>query len=289
MDKLIDELCYLNHLLYLKVYRCNFRSSHIDSIWHLTKLTHFNVTYIEDIDWSAVPTVQSLSLRNVFIHPNRHFRLLLRRLSEYSPSLRHLSTDSIDDHYYEPGAFFISTIEILNLQFEGTTDRLTNILRTVPNLSKLTIEIEGTYVNGHQWQNIITDSLPKLKIFQFLMKFPADRGINSDYAFEVSSLLDSYRTPFWIKKHQWFVGCHNLVGQCRSASFCLYTLPFAFGTFSLDFVSQLQSTCPDDGDYYWYGRVRSLTAMSDLSTNVPLIYFTNIHHLSVKLPTTDRW
>ncbi|CAF4379431.1 unnamed protein product [Rotaria sp. Silwood2] len=68
------------------------------------------------------------------------------------------------------------------------------------NLSHLTILTARSYINGYKWEQWITDYLPKLKIFQTIMLFAISE--NSRAEEKVDEILDSFRTHFWIHKHQ---------------------------------------------------------------------------------------
>jgi hypothetical protein len=77
----------------------------------------------------------------------------------------------------------------------------------------MSIENCDVEMNGYKWEEIIRNYLSKLKVFQLKMRFEVTNKSKRE-------LFNSFRTPFWLKKYQWFVRFHY-----SPNAECLYTLP----------------------------------------------------------------
>jgi hypothetical protein len=107
---------------------------------------------------------------------------------------------------------------------------------------------------------------------------------------EADQLLHSFRSQFWLDKHQWFVRCHWPT-RSNDGSFLLYILPQIFEEFDMNTTSIFyKSTCPDDKNWS-YHHVHSLTykSLSSIDLSLPHIRFCKIRHLSVTLPLDEHF
>jgi hypothetical protein len=135
-------------------------------------------------------------------------------------------------------------------------DNLAILLQKMPNLSHLSIDSLFTFMNGHQWENIITNYLPKLKIFRCRMKnyfYSLD-----DIEKRVKDLICSFQSHFWLENHQWFIRC-QIKSEKQGEYYILYhTLP-CFFTYPLAIAENLwsASTCPHQNDYWLSDSVQS--------------------------------
>ena len=120
---------------------------------------------------------------------------------------------------------------------------MTDLIQCMPNLCYLTLETMNICMNGHEWEKLIANYLPKLKIFRLKMTFNFS---NNDNIFEqTDELVDSFRTSFWIEQHQWYVRC-DCYYSSYSAIGTLYTLPYTFNECSYLNSLYSKSTKPDD-------------------------------------------
>ena len=53
-------------------------------------------------------------------------------------------------------SFIIPSLTKLKINFQGELDTLKNLLENLPNILELIIEIDDIYINGYQWEEIIT-------------------------------------------------------------------------------------------------------------------------------------
>ena len=180
----------------------------------------------------------------------------------------------------------------LKLLFGGSLDSLKNLIEHMLNLSRLTIVTSQVYLDGNTWEQLITDYLPKLKIFQLKMELEFQER-NDEMDEIIDELLESFRTSFWLIKHQWYVRCHwNPSDPYKWIT--LYTLPYAFDTFDYSNKCCTKSTCSDERQYWSYDRVKTFGHSCVENTifdtfSLLRARFPNIHHLHINLPFDDQF
>jgi hypothetical protein len=275
MNRMMDDLCHLLQLQHLRISKCVFEYAYFERILCLPNLSQCHL-FIDCKDWPIELKVSSLTLRKFSIFSEKYRYFSLKNLLKCTPYLQCLSIGRI---YRECGvqvSYIIPSIEILKLSFQYTADGLENLLQHMPNLYQLTVEIKNVYLSGDRWESMITNHLPKLKLFRLMMQFGFYGGFSSES--HVDEILKSFRTHFWIDEHQWFVRCH-WGEQVPGQYYCLYTLPYTFTELKIITNMRFKSTCLDQQKYYSYDRIHSLRYGSSLSTNFVQIRF--------KLPTED--
>ncbi|CAF4584085.1 unnamed protein product, partial [Rotaria socialis] len=193
----------------------------------------------------------------------------------------HLSND--DDTLQHPSLFFsygfrfqqFTKLRSLTLYYIRSTDLINNIIsdcshlidlnissletvtnlpKSMPNLSELIIETDGIYINGYWWKQIIISNLRKLRVFRLLMFYESD--IEKTIHEEIDQLLESFQTKFWLDEH-----------QCDMS----------------------KSTCPIDKKYSSSKYVNILILdyfLLKFASKFPL-QFPNIHHLELSCPFDD--
>jgi hypothetical protein len=83
------------------------------------------------------------------------------------------------DSYSQQLSFIIPPIEILTLSFIKSADVLKTLVQHLPNLYQLTVTALVIYVDGYQWEKMITDHLLKLKVFRLMTRFLIHNVIDS--------------------------------------------------------------------------------------------------------------
>lgn len=280
LHTLIEEWRHLSHLTHLNLIDCiihwRVRSPRlIDEIWKLPKLTHCHISTSGDQHVPlGDPTVTSSSLKFLSINGYLIYTSDLISLIGHTPYLRYLDLHLKNSSDSRALQFSFSSVTVLKITSAGPLQRLTDFLQNFPNLYHLTVKTRGQ-VDGHGWEQLITNYLFKTKIFQLKMEFP----IRSNKEQQVDQLLNSFQSPFWLKERKWFVRCH-WYPETESKQVSLYTLPYTFPEFILKTGMFTRSTCPSEDDYCSYDCVQNLSYSTSLST----LRFYNIRHLYLKFP-----
>ena len=103
------------------------------------------------------------------------------------------------------------SIEKLTLTKVTTQRLMINLLQLLPRIHHFKVQITNLEIDGHWWEEIIRNYLPQLKVLQLKINVKlASSTVKDDpnNEMKVDAYLSTYRTPFWIKDHQWFVRCH---------------------------------------------------------------------------------
>ncbi|CAF2897020.1 unnamed protein product [Rotaria sp. Silwood2] len=297
--KIINQCRSLSHLTHLNIIKHDDEERQeniadlLNNIWSLPTLTYCNLNGIQtDEIWllsiSVIsPSIEYLSIEN--IPCNLHS---LSHLFKFTPRLERLCTTlysySINDHLTS----IIPLMKSIKLCFGGRFQSMSNLLENMPNLSCLIITTLQVYLDGNTWQKYISTYLPKIKIFQ--LKMELEFRENNDTIEEViDKLLVSFRTPFWLQEHQWYVRCHwNPSDPYKWVT--LYTLPYHFDTFDYSNKSCTKSTCYDESQHWSYDLVEIYghgSVENNLLDSFSLIRarFRNIHHLQINLSIDDTF
>jgi hypothetical protein len=100
------------------------------------------------------------------------------------------------------------------------------ILKRTPNLNSLIISAHNNLhiIDADQWEDLISSSLPYLKIFEFNFNFYFIhlRRINPDNKWK------QFQNDFWHKQHHWYTEYSLSNGYV-----CIYTVPYTSDTFRL--------------------------------------------------------
>ncbi len=307
----VDELFFieipnLHHLTHLKFVDCHFKSDSyehsiqlIDQIWSLPKLIYcyWDVMLYNGARF-VVPTIVSLSLECLYIHHITWKFDRLISLMEKTPHLQYFSTTAnfsyardINNHADKtPPLSMNLAMRKLKLSRISSPRIMINTLYRMSNLSYLDIQTSFIYLDGHQWKELIINYLPKLKIFRSVMSYSLDNTKNKEY--EIDQVLDTYRSPFWIEEHQWYMGC-LWSSYNDDRSICLYSLPFCFQNYSINIS---QGDCRTKSTYlpnmiYSYDHVRHIAYYSSLFRNTEFsnAKFNHIESLRVTLPFDDQF
>jgi hypothetical protein len=255
-------------------------------IWKLQKLTYCYLNmwfyYAKYIYNPGVIT--STSLRHLIVQNTTCSASKLAHWNQFTPNLERLSITFRDntDQLKFMTPFLLLTR--LKMDFSGSMKMLEHLLQHMPNLCHLRLEINGIFINGYQWEEIIRKYLPKLKIFQFKMDFLSSNEKNEEE--QLNEIIDTFRTKFWIVEHQWFVQCY----WCKSSELIsLSSPPYTFPMSTICTLSK--STYPFDDEYLSYDRVthlyyRPLHFTDWMVSNVRLF---NVQHLELPLPFNDQF
>jgi hypothetical protein len=157
-------------------------------------------------------------------------------------------------------------------------------LQNIPNLRHLDINIWFELIDGHQWEQIIENYLPKLKTFA--MKMRNQLFFDENIQERADKLINSFRISFWIDKHKWFVRCltkHKII--------YLHTLSSASYYFEVMPPDSWKSTYPHDNPPQEFYDVM-ISIYDDTFFDQPTssyVRLPNIEILHIKLPLNDQF
>ena len=296
--KMMNECQYLPNLTHLTLAGCYIEfeqiqiQQFIDHIWSLSNLIYcyLNVNFGE---WNMfMPTVLSRSLKYLFIWGVEHNQQEIDAIFRCTPALEQFSILFNNDENSNDVQPPISMMKKLILDLSIIDENiLIRFLRRTPNLSQLLLDISSSTIderidgifNGYQWETIIRNSLPHLRIFRFRMEFQLLRV--NDVNQQIDDLFKSFQTSYWLEEHQWFVGCH-----WNSRRFFFYTLPYAFRDCHFDYPMEFRSTCSDDCLNRAFHHVKQLQYANSSTMNASVscpLRFPKINDLSLDLPIDD--
>ena len=184
-----------------------------------------------------LPTIVSTSLQYLSIVDRCSYYFHdITHLFEYTPHLRQLNLpikEQIRNDYELSSS--LTSIIALNIGFyDITVDRIINFFKKMSNLYRLTFRMRNSYINGQKLEEIIRNDLIQLKILRFEMHVIPDVHVRME---TIHELLKSYSSPFWLEEHRWFVRCDM---QWNNRTVYLYTLPYTFHDYCLDWPIELQ-------------------------------------------------
>jgi hypothetical protein len=297
-NKIMIECHRLQHLSYLSFIECKFQDDFItlhqtfNSIWSLPKLIHCHLDVeLEREDYFVVPPMISTSLRSLSIKPYQYRLDQLARVFENTPDLRYLWIDLRNDSNDQLLPFTVPSIIKLKIYGYETTAIIITLLQYMPNLRYLTVNIYEVNINGHQWEQIIVNYLPKLIVFRLEMSLFLLNTDNKEQ--RAIDLVESFQTPFWLNEHKWFVRCEWDPRQCDDASTQIYLYTsnhtmkyYYFG----DSNTKSRSTCPYDDGFSFDNQVHNLSYLCRPSCTCLLSHyrFSIVHHLNLTLPVDDN-
>ncbi|CAF4000072.1 unnamed protein product [Rotaria sordida] len=287
--KILGECRYLNNFTHLDLHSCSFQNyqvafqSIVNQIWSLPKLTNCYFDILIDRQLFCLPTIISLSLECITIFYYEFEMNQINQLLEYTPRLKRLlgcHLTRINNKYI---AYPLPTLIDSKISFHsGDISKLIIFLQNVPNLCHLKIKMFTELIDGHQWEKIIRNYLPKLKTFKLkcITTF-FERNLEK----QVDELINSFRTSFWIDEHKWFFRCFT---HCRMIH--LYTLsePFDYGYEEIDEKCKL--TCPQEDYHQVFNNTTRIYDMKFFNQPIPShIRFLNIKYLHIEFPINDKF
>ncbi|CAF1304983.1 unnamed protein product [Adineta steineri] len=288
LNEIILQCHYITHLKLIQCFYENKECQLINNIWSLPKLIdcHIDGIMLKGICFSEL-SIKSLSIKYLSIKNIICNIPYLSSVFQQTPCLQRLCTTIACTEKIEKLPDSIPLLTKLTLSYHGSILSMRNIFQQMCNLHTLTINTSYLLSDGSEWENILVDYLPKLKYFRLKMSFQLPESNNLDIT--VDELLNTFRTDFWIKKHQWFVRCDwNTSDPFNNA--ILYTLPYLFDDFHFINESCSKSTYSDEKQYCSYDHVKSLQYENSISNHlvsIPIV-FLNITHLDIMLPFNEK-
>ena len=294
INRMMIEWQYPCDLTHLSITNCqvlndwNIVYSLINNIWSLPKLTHCQLDIgVIDETYSLVPNITSSSIQSLSITGLSCSFSELIHLFQHTPCLRYLAVTVNETSVNQHLSFSLPLLTTLKLSYTGPFDILENLLENTPNLLHLTMRITDTSVEEHQWAQIINTDLCKLKTFHFLMRFD-----NPGYASIVSQLIKTYKSPFWLQEHKWYVQGYSYNKSPHNV-IVLYTLPYTFDDYHIPdtpLIDRHDSYCSNYTDQLSYDHVRHLSCESIHTNNyISRSQFSYVCHLALTFPLNNNF
>ena len=295
--KIVFECYDLPHFTHLNIINCDIQEEQqrisrlLNKIWSISKLIYCNLNGIQSrvVSLRGISVISS-SMEHLLIENIRCDLSGFFHLFECAPRLQRLSTNVSCNLTDEKMIFVMLPLTSLKISFQGSYNSLKMILSAMPNLYRLTISTFGLDLNGHTWEQIIIEYLPKLEVFQWKMENELLDKDENDIDKMIDQLLTTFQTPFWIKERQWYVRCSWNPSKSYKWMI-LHTLPYVFPKFIVANKYHSKSTCTNEEQYWLCNRVQtynltdaSLESLSLVCTQCP-----NLHSLNITLPFSDEW
>ncbi|CAF3981790.1 unnamed protein product [Rotaria sordida] len=293
--KIINECQYLYNLTHLtfgchslRRYQVNFQLL-IDTIWNLPKLRYCHLDFPTQgqekffISTKMSSTLEYVNMLEYVLTWNE-----MNRLFQCTPRLKQLSIlvyiHSSNDNDY---VLFASLPILIDLHIDiwSTFDvsKMISFLKNIPNLRRLNVTLWYNIINGYQWEEIIRNYLPKLKIFRVEMR--KKLFLDENMQERIDQLINSFRSSFWIEEHQWFVRCLTV-----KKTIYFYNLPSSFCICENKLPDLWRSTYPDDNQQEFYNNIT--TIHNEIFFNqliLPEFRLRNINDLHIRLPINDQF
>ena len=286
---IVEQCAHLSCLIELKFFQCRVNNPTYDiinSIWKLANLIHCTIDedmlqggcFSELCQTSS--SMKYLAIENV----NCDFQCL-NDILQRTPSLEYLSIKIVSTDPSETFPLALPLLTGLRLCFRGSLGSLKNLFAQMPNLQSLTYNRSALPLRGHEWEEIFNRYLPNIEQFRLRMNctFPP----TDDLEDKIDQLLQTFRTDFWLKKHQWYVQC-DWNDLNPGFHIKLYTLPYRFSDFHLTNSLCSKSTCPNPDDFYSYRTVRNLLCEKSIVHPSP-IQFPHLTRLELILPCNENF
>ncbi|CAF1571197.1 unnamed protein product [Adineta ricciae] len=316
--KILSNCDQMSSLTRLKITYCSCRNTDkfsdlIHHVWLLPKLTHCHLDFTAMLSpysfrqpLRTSKTIEYLSMKTVKFTFKDLFALLL-----CTPNVRHVHATLFDRHASSETLPILPSISKLNLSTDSSLHHLNNIFQAMPNLSHVTLELAETsdrkYLNGHSWQALILASLSKIRVWRFFTTYSFhEEMIIEDH---VEQILDTFRTPFYLDEHRWFVRC-DWNRQITGQRLFLYTMPSCCRDIYVVHPSfQSKSTYPENPnvsslDHICYPIGSDLLLRNGnlhlvfpnrieyllFRNQIPCVFLPKIGHVTIRLPTeTPIW
>ena len=260
----------------------------VNDIWSLPKLRYCSIDYqVSPKFWLSKISIVSDTIQRLSIEKITCTLQDLRHLFQHTPRLEYLCTTIIHCAKEELISPISTMIRSLDLTLESSSKAmLVQVFCLMPNLVSLALRSVGLCVSGRRWKKLFRNYLPHLKNFRLRMYFAY--RLYRDIDEQMTKLIETYRTPFWIEEHQWHIQCYCIpFGRYQHG--ILYTLPYSFDTYIYHHATKSISTCPNSNCEHSYGRVTHLQCRNNEPTVTDTfpqrpMRFSNLRHLRLTLP-----
>lgn len=281
----------LRHLTYLNIkfnndsYTEENFDNLVDTLWSLPSLIvcHLDMNY-PYATWSTTMSAISNSIKVLSTKNITHSTFTLPVLFRHTPNLKELHLGKLEQYDELPNEMICPLVKSLTVYIQSSIELMIDLFKKFPNLTSLILSTAQLQIDGRQLEQILQTCFTNLRHFRCEISF--DFSSSND----IQQIVDSFRSPYWIEQHQWFVRCDwNPNGREQVA--ILHTLPYPFKNFTYidGRCSQTTSSNPLNSSSS-YQTVHKLEYKDQKSLpSTCIMQFENLHHLTIKLPLKDSF
>jgi hypothetical protein len=197
-------------------------------------------------------------------------------------NLRYLKIQSINacinKNSYSTDSHSTGLRKLIIMHFNGKFCDLVEMLKQTPNLKSLTINApsDKDMIDAYKWKDLITSSLPFLKVFKFYFKYSRE----NENECILHEILKRFESDFWQKQHHWYTE-YSLSKDSAS----IYTIPYILDTFEL--TSDTDRYCTESiNNINTFHCVRNLTINANAITEKCPYYFSDVTSLTFRDPSS---
>ena len=159
-----------------------------------------------------------------------------------SPLLETLDVTFPEPVHYQSGFSHTSTSsfrQLYSLSLNNLSTRmedLETLLLLVPSLTHFKLIGSGDFFDGNRWEQFIQTNLSFLNRFELFVHNSRHVQYNQT---DVDTIIDLFRTPFWLEHKNWFLTCEYNPVSVQPMK--LYSIPICVSTFIYQFESRKTS------------------------------------------------
>lgn len=229
--KLISSLPNFQRLRYFSISNQNQKFNNSSTVYQHFEIILYRITTLKSFHWniedSFFPSLYENSRQSSIEY--FHFHSInfeqVEWLNWHTKTLRSISIKYpifiCSVHRQEQTFEQLTSLKLENINSIGQIQFVFEHLTLLFHLKELQISShfldEKDFLNGHQWENLIKQFIPQLKIFKFFFL------LNEWFLiFKPEELIESFQTNFWFIEKQWSVRCDY---QATVSQTYLYTIP----------------------------------------------------------------
>ena len=127
-----------------------------------------------------------------------------------------------------PHALALSFRQLYSLTLNNLSARIEDLellLSSVPSLTHFKLIGTGDFFDGNRWEQFIQTNLPLLNQFELFVQNSRHVQYNQT---DVETIIDLFRTPFWLEHKKWFLTCEYNIVSVQPMK--LYSIPICVST-----------------------------------------------------------
>ncbi|CAF2859740.1 unnamed protein product [Rotaria sp. Silwood2] len=196
--------------------------------------------------------------------------LVIERCSLYDINVRTMTTSTFRSYTQ------LTSLIMCNIYL--SFDELSVLLSLTRSLINLKIiSWSGNFYSlcdGSKWEEFIQNKLPRLNNFEFCFRQTLDYNNNHP---SHHSIINLYRTPFWLEKKHWYVTCDCVIRSSFASEIILYTMPIKIDNIRL--IIRCQALSMDNLCYFTKYQLNHQDEISEREVCIKCSSITDINDL----------